>query len=193
MSRRNYAVAIDKSGSMAEQGTFGMSRWKEASEIAIAIAKHCEKLDEDGIDVVLFANTIQSFTSVTADKVSQIFIEQQPNGGTNTAGALDEVFKNFLANPTIPMTVVVVTDGVPNDEKAVSKTISDFTQNLENDTDFGIQFIQVGNDAGARKFLKSLDDDLVAAGAKFDIVDTLTSEEIESLSLDEVLERAISG
>lgn len=191
--RRNYVVAIDKSGSMAGQGTFGMSRWDEAKELTIGIAKHCEKLDEDGIDVVVFANTVRTYNGVTADKVLQVFTESQPNGGTNTAGALEEIFANYLKDPVIPVTVVVVTDGVPNDQQAVAKVISDFTQNLKDDTDFGIQFIQVGNDAAARKFLKSLDDDLVAAGTKFDIVDTLTSEEIESLSIDEVLERAISG
>jgi Mg-chelatase subunit ChlD len=192
-ARRNYVVAIDKSGSMAEKGTFGMSRWDEAKEITVGIAKHCEMLDEDGIDVVVFANTIKTHSGVTADKVIQVFTESQPNGGTNTSGALEEIFVNYLKAPVIPVTVIVITDGVPNDQQAVAKSISSFTQNLKDDSDFGIQFIQVGSDASARKFLKSLDDDLVAAGAKFDIVDTLTSEEIEALSIDEVLERAISG
>jgi len=191
--RRNYVVAIDKSGSMAEQGVFGMSRWDEARELTIGIAKHCEKLDEDGIDVVVFANTVKTYSNVTADKVVQVFTESQPIGGTNTAAALEEIFANYLKDTTIPVTLIVITDGIPNNTQDVSKAISNLTQYLKDDTDFGIQFIQVGNDTSARKFLKSLDDDLVASGAKFDIVATLTSEEIESLSLDEVLEHAISG
>jgi len=190
---RNYVMAIDKSGSMADPGQFGMSRWDEARELTLGIAKHCDTLDSDGIDVVVFANTVASYPNTTSDKVAQIFKEAQPNGGTNTAGALELIFTEYKKNPVKPVTVVVVTDGVPNDKKAVAKVISDFTQTLENDNDFGIQFIQVGADSAARDFLKALDDDLVAAGAKFDIVDTLTSSEIEALSIDEVLDRAISG
>lgn len=193
MSRRNYVVAIDKSGSMAEQGSFGMSRCNEARGITVGIAKHYENIDTDGIDVVVFANMVQMHKGVTSDKVAQVFTEAQLNGGTNTAGTLSEIFSNYLKDPIVPMTVVIITDGVPNDQKAVSRVISDFTQSLKDDNDFGISFIQVGNDPSARAFLKSLDDDLVANGAKFDIVDTLTSEETENLSIDEILERAVTG
>lgn len=42
----------------------------------------------------------------------------------------------------------------------------------------GIQFFQIGNDAGAREMLKQLDDDLADMGNVRDIVDTVpfTSE-----------------
>jgi hypothetical protein len=49
----------------------------------------------------------------------------------------------------------------------------------------------VGNDASAREFLKALDDQLVQVGAKFDIVDTLTMDEMADMSLVDVLLNAI--
>ena len=41
------------------------------------------------------------------------------------------------------------------------------------------------------RFLKMLDDDLVRAGARFDICDTVTLDEMKNLGLTEVLLRAI--
>lgn len=52
--------------------------------------------------------------------------------------------------------------------------------------------IQVGSDATATRFLKALDDELQGAGAKFDICDTLTMDDMADLSLSEVLLNAIA-
>ena len=54
-----------------------------------------------------------------------------------------------------------------------------------------MSFIQIGNDSGARQFFKALDDQLQDIGAKFDICDTLTLDEMEDMSLVEVLTNAI--
>ena len=45
----------------------------------------------------------------------------------------------------------------------------------------------MGNDAGATRFLKALDDELTRAGAKFDIVDTMTFDELADRSIKDVL------
>jgi hypothetical protein len=58
---------------------------------------------------------------------------------------------------------------------------------MESDVELGISFIQIGDDKSARDFLKKLDDDLTSVGAKFDICDTKTCDEIENISLDQVL------
>jgi hypothetical protein len=54
-----------------------------------------------------------------------------------------------------------------------------------------VSLVQVGTDPQATRFLKVLDDDLVGAGARFDIVDTVTLDEMEDIGLTEVLLRAI--
>ncbi|MBD2541706.1 hypothetical protein H6G60_23320, partial [Coleofasciculus sp. FACHB-SPT36] len=46
-------------------------------------------------------------------------------------------------------------------------------------------------DAQATKFLKVLDDELQSAGAKFDICDTVTMDDMEDMTLTEVLINAI--
>jgi hypothetical protein len=62
---------------------------------------------------------------------------------------------------------------------------------IEADSELAISFIQVGKDRTARDFLSKLDDDLTKAGAKFDIVDTVTMDDLDDKPLEEVLFNAI--
>jgi hypothetical protein len=52
--------------------------------------------------------------------------------------------------------------------------------------------IQVGSDPQATKFLKAIDDQLQSVGAKFDICDTITLDDLEDMSLADVLMNAIT-
>jgi len=48
--------------------------------------------------------------------------------------------------------------------------------------------VQIGHDSSATTFLKALDDDL---NAKFDIVDTVTAEEMEGMQFEELIAKSI--
>jgi hypothetical protein len=87
---------------------------------------------------------------------------------------------------------LVVTDGEPNDQRAVMKVIIDGTRKMAHDEELGISFIQIGRDPLASRFLKVLDDELTRAGAKFDICDTITVDEMEDTPLNEVLLSALN-
>jgi hypothetical protein len=87
----------------------------------------------------------------------------------------------------------VVTDGEPDDTQAVKKVIVDATHKLEKDLELGISFIQIGSDPEATRFLEELDNDLERAGAKHDICDTLTFDDLEDIPMVDVLLNAISG
>ena len=70
--------------------------------------------------------------------------------------------------------------------------IAEMTKQLQSRKELAISFIQVGKDPAATEFLKTLDDDLVKAGAALDIVDTVTLEEMEEYSLSKILEKAFT-
>ena len=71
------------------------------------------------------------------------------------------------------------------------QTIVEASRRLDRDEELAISFIQIGNDTTATQFLKALDNDLQGVGAKFDIVDTITIEDMEDMTLSEVLLNAI--
>lgn len=198
LEQRDYTLILDKSGSMSTPDMpGGKSRWAAAQESTFALASKCEQFDPDGITIYLFSGKFKKFENVTAAKVKQIFLENDPMGGTNLTGvlqhALDSYFQRKSAGQSKPNgeTILVVTDGEPDDQKGVMKCIIEATRKMERDEELAISFIQIGGDAGATRYLKALDDELPRAGAKFDIVDTITLEDMEDLSVAEVLMSAI--
>ncbi|BAU08182.1 hypothetical protein NIES592_02085 [Fischerella major NIES-592] len=199
LENRDYTLIIDKSGSMAtpdQKG--GRSRWLAAQESTFALASKCEQLDPDGITVYLFSGRFKRYENVTSSKVSQIFQENDPAGTTDLAAVLkhatDNYFERKTAGQTKPNgeTILVVTDGEPDDRKAVMKVIIEASRRMDRDEELAISFIQIGKDPHASRFLKVLDDELQTAGAKFDICDTITMDDMEDMSLSEVLLNAIN-
>jgi uncharacterized protein YegL len=198
-SDRDYTLIIDKSGSMSTPDQAGgRSRWEIAQESTLALARKCEQFDPDGITVYVFSGKHKRYDDVTSAKVAQIFLENDPAGTTNLAGvllhAIDNYFQRKAAGKTKANgeTILVITDGEPDDRKAVFEVVINATRQMERDEELAISLIQVGLDAQASKFLKALDDQLTGAGAKFDICDTITLDDMEDMSLAEILMNAIN-
>lgn len=110
---------------------------------------------------------------------------------------LQDAINNYFQRPSqgrtkAGETILVVTDGEPDDRKSVFEVIIQATKQLQSDEELAISFIQVGSDPQARQFLKALDEQLMSVGAKFDIVDTVTISEMEDMTLSEVLLNAIA-
>ncbi len=198
LDNRDYTLIIDKSGSMAtpdQKG--GRTRWVAAEESTFALACKCEQFDPDGITVYTFSGRFKRYENVTSSKVMQIFKENDPSGTTDLASVLKHATDNYFqlkkAGEAKPNgeTILVITDGEPDDRKAVMKVIIEASRRIDRDEELAISFIQVGTDANATRFLKVLDDELQSAGAKFDICDTITMDEMEEYSLSEVLLNAI--
>lgn len=199
MQDRDYTLIIDKSGSMSTPDQMGgKSRWYAAQESTLALARKCEQFDPDGITVYVFSSRFKRYDNVTSSKVEQIFQENDPAGTTNLAAVLkdatDRYFQRKAAGETKPNgeTILVVTDGEPDDRKAVMRAIIEASRQMERDEELGISIIQVGSDVTASKFLKALDDELQGAGAKFDICDTVTIDDMADMSLSEMLLNALN-
>ncbi len=198
MQNRDYTLIIDKSGSMstADQPG-GKTRWTIAQESTLALARKCEEFDPDGITVYLFSGRFRRYDNVTSDKVTKIYQENEPMGRTDLAAVLQDAFDNYFARKSAGKTkengetILVITDGEPDDRKAVMRQIIEASRKLDRDEELAVSLIQVGHDSQATAFLKALDDQLEGAGAKFDIVDTITIDDMEDLTLAEVLLNAI--
>lgn len=199
MKDRDYTLIIDRSGSMSTPDQAGgRTRWAAAQESTLALARKCEQFDPDGITVYVFAGRFKRYDDVTSGKVEQIFMENDPNGTTNLASVLQDAINHYFqrkaSGNTKPAgeTILVITDGEPDDRRAVMEVIISATRQMERDEELAISFIQVGNDPAATKFLTALDDQLEGVGAKFDICDTVTIQDMEDMSLTDVLLNAIA-
>lgn len=191
---RDYTLIIDISGSMnTADYPEGKTRWVAAQKYTLALAQKCEKLDPDGITVYMFADDFQRYDYVTSSKVKQIFEENQPHGSTNLLAVLQDAFNNYFQRKSNGKTkqsgetILVITDGVSCNRIGVSEAIINATQKMDRNEELGISFIQVGYQPKVSKSLKSWDDELQGLGAKFDIVDTVSLDDMDKMTLIQVL------
>ena len=198
MKNRDYTLVLDKSGSMSvTDPDQSHNRWEMAEESTLALARKCEKFDSDGITVYTFSSRFKRYDDVTSSKVEQLFLENDPVGSTNLSAVLADALDNYFVRKAAGQTkangetILVVTDGEPNDRRAVMEVIIDATRKMERDEELALSFIQVGNDTRAKSFLAALDDQLREVGARFDICDTVTMDDMADMSLVEVLMGAI--
>jgi Mg-chelatase subunit ChlD len=194
LSEFDFIVVVDASGSMDDFVKAGSTRtrWQAVQESAEQFARDVGKFDSDGIDVVIFGGTnVTSHTGVTADKVKEVFSTRSPRGSTPLAQALTEALK--LAGKSDKKDFIVVfTDGVPDDKAAAADVIRNAANAQETDDALTILFVQVGDAREATSYLQELDDNL--KGAKFDIVDAKTVDEVDAFaSTTDLILAAIDG
>ena len=187
---RDYILAVDASSSMMMHLPDGRSRWKAVAEATFGLAVGVEALDPDGIEVYTFASKVKELGNATSQMVMDLFAKNNPFGSTNLTALLNTVLLQKW-QPEVPTTLLVVTDGEPNNKAAVAETLIAATKKMKFDEQLAVSFIQVGDDLAATRFLKFLDDELVAMGAKFDIVDTVSVDDFGDRSLEDILLAAI--
>jgi len=184
--QRDYILIVDKSGSMAG------SNWREAEKAVAALASHITRCDPDGITIYFFSSSgrYPKYSGVRdPQSVMNAFKSQSPGGSTCLHGVLRVAFDEHFKKGG-QTTILVITDGEPDDRKAVEKVIRDAANKIRRDEDLSVSFIQIGHDHSASKFLKHLDDDL--KGARFDIVDSETSENMQGMSFADFIAKSIA-
>lgn len=163
-------IVVDRSGSIG-------SYWNKIAESVEAFAGIGASYDPNGIDLVIFNDSVTYKSGVKTEEVRAIFNEYEPNGGTNMQAAIAKVQEIVSGNMAAGKSTLVLFfgDGEPtpnpdSQKEAIAKMIVAMTQPMTNDNQLAISFNQVGEDPAAERFFQSLDDDLQGAGAKFDVV-----------------------
>lgn len=175
---RSYSMDtadVPVSGGFLGFGGKKMSRWEAVGHEIAAFVKEVEKIDSDGLDLVFFGGTVDTFSNQNSGSIMQLFSKLQTNGGTPLDRGLNRAFGVLESSPKAKKFIFCYTDGAPNDRQAVRNTIIAQANSQKTDDEMTILFVQVGNDQTASQFLAELDDDLV--GAKYDIVDAKTADE----------------
>ncbi|KAM0553831.1 hypothetical protein ACHAPJ_007177 [Fusarium lateritium] len=207
LSTFDTIFVIDDSGSMAGRS------WREVREALSSIAPICTSHDPDGIDVYFLNHRASSVGTGTqapsgyynirdAAQVQRLFDSVRPSGSTPTGARLHSILKPYVSHvsrrpdnldSTKPVNIIVITDGCPTDdpESIIVHHAKKLDQIEAPPHQVGIQFFQVGNERGAAKALRELDDDLAEQGIR-DMVDTATwnstgSNNSKALTADGIL------
>ncbi len=215
LSSRDIILLIDRSGSMSEEdcpaprGGFGflsrisgepydVSRWNWCASELMTMARMAAGALRQGMRVVMFATDDTAYERVRLEQIPQIFGVNHPAGSTNAAAALKKQLDWYFTNKanhqgqSSPVVIAVITDGLPNNARALKKAIVEATLAMERPDEIAITFLQVGRDRSGVNLVHELDDDLVRQGARFDIVDCKDFGDLLNAGLGRALADAIS-
>lgn len=194
LSKFDIVIVIDTSGSMGSPLTSEpASKWMWCEKYIHDFSTKMRPYLQGGITVVTFNKTYDIERHCTPERVRQIFETTTPAGGTDMGSPLQEVFRDFLATGRAkPLLVAVLTDGMPNLGPKVEDVIIDATRDMRYPNEIRMTFLEIGEEFDGRQLLKYLDDFLVYDGAKYDIVDTLTFEQVKQIGLIDALLQAIN-
>ncbi len=193
----NIEFIIDISGSMnQEDGTDGLSKFEWCKNQVTALSERLAPYART-VTITVFNERFQTAESCNRDAVLAIYQQVQPSGSTDLVDPLMARCTRALHDyrpGSRPTLIAVITDGLPNhprDPLAVNRALIEFTKQLSSPKQVLITFLQVGAKFDGADFCLDLDQNLVKEGAKYDIVDTNTFNELKSAGLTQCLIRAI--
>ncbi|HMP51788.1 MAG TPA: hypothetical protein PKD05_09555, partial [Candidatus Melainabacteria bacterium] len=102
------------------------------------------------------------------------------------AYVLDDYFERRARGGAKPLAIAVLTDGQDSFAR-IRDVVIDATMKMNNSREVKITFLSVGSVTHGSPTLKALDDDLVDAGAAYDIVDTRYFPEILKYGLKDMV------
>jgi uncharacterized protein YegL len=212
----DVALLVDKSGSMAEldcpSGIFDTlgnlffrkamgattSRWHWSQQQITYLSQQASTVLQNGITLVLFDSGHKVFNRVNANDIVQIFASNQPGGGTNMSAALNSQLKAYFKRrdssygQVKPLSITILSDGVPSNAGAVRSAIIDATKKMTNPGEIAITMLQLGADRKGANFLQELDYGMVNEGAAFDIVTSKPFTELVAKGLPRAIVESIS-
>jgi hypothetical protein len=187
---------IDRSGSMnTTDCPQNLSRWQWCQQQATGLVQSMKPYIKGGITIVTFNGGFDTYDRVNLDTISAVFENVQPRGSTDLVDPLKFEFDKYFGAPqTKPLLIAVITDGLPtrpsSDPALLRDTLIDCTNRMKDPREVIVTFLQIG-DFGGQRVVVDLDENLVSEGARYDIVNTKTFEELKDIGLPRAMVDAI--
>lgn len=190
----NIEFIIDISGSMASpDGTDGLSKFDWCRDQVASLADRLAPYART-VDITVFNNRYQTAENCNRDAIAGIYSGIRPGGGTLLAAPLEERCEKALAKRQSggrPTLIAVITDGLPADRQLVYQNLIALTQKMNRSDDVLVTVLQIGENFSGQSFCVSLDNALLANGAKYDIVDTRTFDDLKREGMPTALVHAL--
>lgn len=201
--RFDTVLIVDDSGSMKGQG-----RWHIAGEALAELAYIAAQYDGDGIEIQFLNSPIVKHGLKSKEEITQLFQSITPNGLTPIGTKLDGLVMAYIEEykklrhtdqQPKPVNYILLTDGVPTDknpltpEEVIVKAAKALDEIYAPQIQVGIQFVQVGADTNATRYLQRLDDTLKHMYSIRDIVDTAPAREGHDLDGQDMIKILTGG
>lgn len=185
LSQFDTVFLLDDTASMGETDSEnGQSKWDQLVQSLRYTVDIVCRYDKDGVDIHFFCNDGKDETNITngqriLDLLTREVGPDEEGGGTFISSQLHAIlaiymdrytaWKNGISQRPRPekpkmLNLIVITDGEADDKESVEDVIVAKARELDelkaHPTQVGIQFLQIGTDETAAKWLHELDNSL---------------------------------
>ncbi|MBK7748237.1 MAG: VWA domain-containing protein [Candidatus Obscuribacter sp.] len=191
LSKYDIILLIDRSGSMEDPMPGYDSKWQYAESLIRDFAAESRQYAGKTLKVITFNQGLELTRSVTPTNLTHLFNRYKPQGGTILmAPLLTALDEHRREDPGSRLLIAVLTDGEPQDYEACADAIIAASQNVKSQEDLQITFLGIGENTNGANVLNYYDDGLRVKGAKFDVVDTVSSDDLHDCGLANALNTA---
>ncbi len=196
LSGSDVVILVDISASMMENVEQApKTKWQWCADYVSAFAiKSQPAFNKRGITMVPFNADYRVERQCSSEQVANLFRNTTPRGNTDFGSPLKQLLAEHLASDRKrPLIIAVLTDGIPNRGPKIEQVIIDATKAMHREGEIQITFLEIGEEYAGTALLKYLDDYLVHDGARYDVVDAITFDELKNMNLEDALTRVIQG
>lgn len=183
----NVVILVDRSKSMGDThaGVPGdLSKWMWCKEQIDNVFLATDRVLEGGFDICLFNDKVDSRSGVTLWDLRQVFSTVQPAGEHKSISlplqtVLDDYF--FKRKPgSKPCIILVISDGIENKGTPLQEVLIDASKRMTRQGEIIVTFLQVGESIYAEELFDDLEQNLVAKGARYNMVIYKTFAELRN-------------
>ncbi|KAJ7151191.1 hypothetical protein C8R46DRAFT_1123515 [Mycena filopes] len=196
---RNFQTILVVDDSRSMRGEL----WTQAGKALQDLAAVASEYDTDGLDIYFLNSPVCAKRVKTAEQVEDVFNRVIPTNSTPMGRKLQSLLEAYLsalrADPNLKrVNYIVITDGAPTDRAETEPELVIVNAAKELDaqhallTQVGIQFVQIGSNTAATRYLESLDNNLRTKHDIRDIVDTTFAPVDKPLNMIKILTGGIN-
>ncbi|KAJ7755327.1 hypothetical protein DFH07DRAFT_491203 [Mycena maculata] len=196
---RNFQTILIVDDSRSMRGEL----WKQAGKALQDLAAVASEFDADGLEIYFLNSPVFAKGVKSAEEVESVFNKVTPTSSTPIGRRLQSLLGPYLSalesNPDLKrVNYIIITDGAPTDRAETDPELVIVNAARELDsrhallTQVGIQFLLIGNNTAARRYLESLDDNLRTKYNIRDIVDTTYAPTDKPLDMIKILTGGIN-
>ncbi len=198
LSKYDVELIVDASMSMHKLDCPGFtSRWDWCGAQSVALARQLAPFASQGITITSFNRNFNVYEHQNPQQLTMLFQRTPLAPNTRLAEPLADRLNDYLVQrgEKRPRLIAVITDGVPHpfeQAQMVEDVLVHASQMIKDRRELTVVFFQIGShDILGQQFLAEIDNKLVARGARFDIVQTVSFDHLQQVGLAQGLADAI--
>ncbi|MBI2810264.1 MAG: hypothetical protein HYX67_05490 [Candidatus Melainabacteria bacterium] len=198
LSKYDVELIVDASMSMRRRDCPGFaSRWEWCGAQSVDLARQLAPFASQGITMTSFNRNFYVYEHQNPQQLTMLFARTPLAPNTRLAEPLADRLNDYVVHrgEVRPRLIAVITDGVPHpfeQAQMVEDVLIHASQMIKDPRELTVVFFQIGSrDFMGQQFLGEIDNKLVARGARFDIVQTVSFDHLQQVGLAQGLADAI--